>query len=95
MGTSESALLIVGLTKSVVVTTISGMKNNLAQCCYHFLLNKLQTRLETDEKQPQTEGGVSLLFDARQKLCLRAKCCAGRCARRFLKHFENSAPLLS
>ena len=30
MVTSESMLLMVGFTKSVVVTTISGMKNNLA-----------------------------------------------------------------
>ena len=29
IATSESMLLIVGLTKSVVVTVISGMKNNL------------------------------------------------------------------
>ena len=62
MPTSESALLIVGLTKSVVVTTISGMKNNLAQCCSHFLLftdNSITSGVEETLPKAQRTRGLS------------------------------------
>ena len=66
MVTSESILLRVGLTKSVVVTTISGMKNNLAQCCSHFLLftdNSITSGVEEKVKKVPVTDQMSSMWN--------------------------------